>query len=1065
MNLRIVGLCSLAAVLVAGCGDKKKGSGNLDCPAPVGTVFDTDGDLLTNIQEEALGTNPGRADSDGDGFGDYVEHKAGTDPLSSSSTPSGAAATVTQIANASELIGGPAAQGRVGDWLLQNDRIRAIVQAPGAEQMQVGSYGGNLVDVDVIRGPGDPGNDELGMVVPFISLGATSRPTEAVVINDGSDGGPAVLRVCGGTDVLEYIDVSATFDLLGLAVDFDSNREYDFGVSNDYVLAPGSDVVEIVTTIGNRGPTAGVVVGDILESGSMQEIFATNVQGWGEAGFDTLLNYNPPTQYIGMVGGAAGTASTWGYLPDAQPNASVTISGVTVFLEGFPDLFSVIGTNPDEDEPHDGLYRVRKGGRFSWHRGVKVTDGSAGLGPLVDEHFRRQNAAAATYSGTVADGNGAPIEGARIAFLTVGTAEADRNPIATVESDANGDYAVTLPPGSYYMAADKPGRAAPTYASGTPASIQTRLSANTLDVVQVSLQDGAALPDITFGQPATLQVTVTDIDTGLPAPSRITVVGTDPTPRDTIFRDDYHAGSASAVAWDYRVDGVATLEVEPGTYTVYASRGLEWSLAEAQVVLTAGNTTTQALQIGQVVDTPGWISADFHVHMGNSPDARSSAERRILGAVGEGLDVMALTDHDYVSDLAPLIQAMGLSTATSAVPGDEITPWNYGHFIAWPLTPDPTKVDGGAYKWAGGAGVFTNKSPREIFEEIDAAHAGTQISQVNHPRGFAGQSHYTVIQLDTLTLQTKRDASYFRIPPIDGATADDTRMFYPDIDAQEVLNGAKDISADYPEMNDLFTFLSHGLPIVGMGNSDTHKDFGDPVGIPRNYVKVQDDAPANMNTPAAYEALAVAVDAGHVTFTSGPFLEVTVTGTTSGGPGDLVTANAGDVTVDVTLTAPDWVEVDTLEIFMNTPNTIAPSDAENATAPTPQYSQAITLTPVTLANTLVQNTGAWSIPMTLPAGDDAWIVVTVKGSTAARSLFPVVPKGSSTTTGPRAFAFANAVWVDNDGNGVFDPPGPTVTSAYQRPQPEAVRRFDAPKAITPDIRAQFERLLRDAHKH
>lgn len=55
-------------------------------PAPTGNV-DSDGDGLTDAQEETFGTNPGEGDSDGDTVNDSNEVAAGTDPLDSQSFP------------------------------------------------------------------------------------------------------------------------------------------------------------------------------------------------------------------------------------------------------------------------------------------------------------------------------------------------------------------------------------------------------------------------------------------------------------------------------------------------------------------------------------------------------------------------------------------------------------------------------------------------------------------------------------------------------------------------------------------------------------------------------------------------------------------------------------------------------------------------------------------------------------------------------------------------------------------------------------------------------------------
>lgn len=50
---------------------------------------DSDGDGLTDAEEEFYGTDPNKADTDGDGYSDYTEINAGTDPLDPTSHPPG----------------------------------------------------------------------------------------------------------------------------------------------------------------------------------------------------------------------------------------------------------------------------------------------------------------------------------------------------------------------------------------------------------------------------------------------------------------------------------------------------------------------------------------------------------------------------------------------------------------------------------------------------------------------------------------------------------------------------------------------------------------------------------------------------------------------------------------------------------------------------------------------------------------------------------------------------------------------------------------------------------------
>src|SRR5438132_8433718 len=57
----------------------------------------------------------------------------------------GSSARARQIDSASDLIGGSYAQGATGDYLLENDKIRVVVQGP-SRHIGVDPYGGAILD-------------------------------------------------------------------------------------------------------------------------------------------------------------------------------------------------------------------------------------------------------------------------------------------------------------------------------------------------------------------------------------------------------------------------------------------------------------------------------------------------------------------------------------------------------------------------------------------------------------------------------------------------------------------------------------------------------------------------------------------------------------------------------------------------------------------------------------------------------------------------------------------------------------------------------------------------------
>lgn len=139
-----------------------------------------------------------------------------------------------QVESQAELIGGPTARGKIGDFLLENDRIRTIVAGYGAT-WAAGIFGGTLIDLDLRRTRSEyaygHGKDAFAESFPTLNLiivdpesdlrrlmpradGAgfelTMEESRIEVVKDGSDGEEAIVRVQGAGgylfDVLKYLN-------------------------------------------------------------------------------------------------------------------------------------------------------------------------------------------------------------------------------------------------------------------------------------------------------------------------------------------------------------------------------------------------------------------------------------------------------------------------------------------------------------------------------------------------------------------------------------------------------------------------------------------------------------------------------------------------------------------------------------------------------------------------------------------------------------------------------------------------------------------------------------------
>ena len=234
----------------------------------------------------------------------------------------------------------------------------------------------------------------------------------------------------------------------------------------------------------------------------------------------------------------------------------------------------------------------------------------------------------------------------------------DGTPITWLRPDARGAFAFRAPPGWHQLRIRAPGR---------PERVEP------LELSDV----GTDLGLIAIGDPARVK---------LPAGRAVRLVfeGVGDTPHP-VFGDDQRgfvvgedAIDASSRSREIALSGRPgdpTHAVLPaGSYRVIATRGLEYGVSEAGLSAVAGETVT--LQIDppeRVVDSPGWISADLHVHAEPSDDSSLPLRRRVDSFVAQGAEVLVATDHDQITDYGPLLRSLGLTSELASVSGVEIS--------------------------------------------------------------------------------------------------------------------------------------------------------------------------------------------------------------------------------------------------------------------------------------------------------------------------------------------------------------------------------------------------------
>src|SRR5688572_1745594 len=160
-------------------------------------------------------------------------------------------ARAARIESLDQAIGGPVASARVGDFLLENDQIRAVIEQSGNSYMPLG-FGGSLIDLDLARH--DPrfssgrGMDQLGQLAPTANLAVpgAKAPTEARITTSTSG---AEITVAAEQAPIQQ--VLAAFNLLLDRRFLGRNRAHDeFRFYTEYELRPGEKLIRVTTTLG-----------------------------------------------------------------------------------------------------------------------------------------------------------------------------------------------------------------------------------------------------------------------------------------------------------------------------------------------------------------------------------------------------------------------------------------------------------------------------------------------------------------------------------------------------------------------------------------------------------------------------------------------------------------------------------------------------------------------------------------------------------------------------------------------------------------------------------------------
>ncbi len=849
----------------------------------------------------------------------------------------------------SELIGGPQAFGQANRaFRCHNSRIRFVVQdasRPAGNSVE----GGNLVDID--RGRGDEVVDGEDTFREHVSgFGAQELAVTSIDIeNDGTNGQTGVIRVTGTPTALSLAP-QANF----------LSQNLQGTLITEYRLDPDSDIIEIKTIFRNESDNNifGALGADFLAVGAATPIM-TPQSGFGDV---------EPFSKVDFIAGARGPGVNVAFVCDGkQLTVPLVDAGVTVPI--CEDSLDV-------------------GDEISFSRFIVVGDGS--LDSVTRVAWERLGTATGEVTGTVENA----VAGTVVSALSAPSAEENSHLVSEASVGDDGAYSLRLPAGDYSLVAHVP-------------NIQGQVVGRSAEVAVTVVADQVVDAALSLGRSGRVSVS-TDFGDGASHAAKLTLVALDDTQRGVAALRDFARGG-STIRYDVSADGTFDVEVPPGRYRAFVTRGFEWSRFEREIDVAAGATVTVAASIAHVVDTAGFLGGEFHQHSLGSIDAEVPTPIKVMENAAEGIEIAVSTEHDNIVDYRPIASALGLDGQMVAFPGNEVSYQGIGHFNAYPWDMDPAdpRRDSGSSMW-------WEKTVPEMYDDIRAGGGDDIIIQLNHPRsGLTGVLASMVFDpttgarfpRDPPNLKTLPPTVYADWSPAFDAIEVNTNLgdvnLYTEASRQTLQDMAEDDATDVPVLADWFGLMNAGLPIAAMGNSDTHNMNG-PVGFPRTFLAI-DKAPADV-----VEAdVTGAIRAQRTAIGEGCLITVLADGALHAGKGDVVDSDAA---LTITLQAPPHVTVGRLELYVGglARGLVAGDAATSVDVDDVAGVLSLPLADVVGDGDVVRLDHAIA---GLDIADDSIVVAVSRGGS-----------GLAPTGGGEVICVSPPVYVDGDGDGAFTPP-------------------------------------------
>ncbi|MBI4818128.1 MAG: PHP domain-containing protein [Deltaproteobacteria bacterium] len=890
---------------------------------------------------------------------------------------------------AAEISVGPDALGAVGDFALENDRVRAVVDAIDHPH-HLAAHGGALIDLEL------PGIAEDGLNVVLQATGLL--PKDAVTYTSA------------------WIVESRGASAIELRGHLDGDEEES--VATRYEIRPCESGIRVKTEIVNLGKDPEVWT-------------VTDGWFWGARSLEPFV----PKPDRGFVHPSFGLTDIDSVFTDSDfVAATPEVSDAASYAIVACDRTQLSGFHSDKVSAVGSPRRiVMPGDRVVLERFIAVAPGGRSIAPAVDLALDARgklfDERLRTVTGLLLRADGAP------ASLVTGTVriseigEDGRTPWTHVRPDSDGRFIASVPSGKALVAeAQAFGK--------TLSEVPIPAGENAFDLGTLTLPAAARVD---------LRVLVDDVEDHA-------LAFFVPADEDTEAQGSKLFGAVSTrcapllgppngpspACNRVLVRGLTSVVVPPGKYRVLATGGPFATIDESELAVSSGETSVVELSIQRLaLGARPFLSADFHVHGARSFDSSIPDRDRVASFLAADLDVLIATDHDVVTDYSESLRALDGQDQLRLISGvettalvlfdlvkDEAVPKVIGHYNFWPVQVDPTGP------WRGS--LFDERmEPGALFEEFRSSKIGAAgVIQLNHPYAEAefgrDLGFPKAIGLDArrpLDEDAEDKRQLTRAPP--GRSV--SNLAY---DAQEVMNGS-DNGALQAYRAFWFYLLNEGVVRAGTGNSDSHGLTDNLVGTPRTLVWT-----ATSKESFDLFAFNAAVKAGQMIGTNGPIIEAVISSPTSSRTPSLQAFIPDpNAQLSITVSAAPWVPIDEVRVIVN--GSVARLLTSELTHPVDPLGR----------EGLVRYSGSIPLSSILPSAGDAWIVV------EAGSAIPMAGDLDCDGIPDTGDNDGNAVvdWRDADDNDDEPDPcegdtGPLATAPHPRDAGDPLSKF---QAVTP----------------